>query len=66
MMLGEQIWGQSFIDELSRPHPDPEIRRLEEMAAEMTWQMILRQFEPKPMRDCLPEHYRKMKIGGRS
>jgi hypothetical protein len=65
-MLGELIWGQSFIDEMSKPHSDPEIRKMEERVAEITRQMVLAYFfpEPAPIRDCLPVHYRKIKIKG--
>jgi hypothetical protein len=65
MMTGELIWGQSFIDEMYRPHRDPEIRKMEEQVAEITGRVLLVYLlsQSESERDCLPEHYRKIKIG---
>lgn len=41
MMLGERIWGQDFLDSMNRPHPDPEIRKMEEQIEELSTQFYL-------------------------
>jgi len=60
MMLGEMIWGDDFVREMSQPHSDPEIRKTEEQANEFWRQYMMNRYGPKRFDNSryLPAHYR--------
>lgn len=66
-MLGERIWGQDFLDSMNRPHPDPEIRKMEEQMLKLSTQFyqnetlkIIR--KRKIEYDLLPEYYKRINV----
>jgi len=67
MMTVERIWGKKAIEELSKPHPDPGIRKMEEELEEIATKFYNEEFLSTIRRnvinyDLLPECYKKVKV----